>query len=499
MSYPKALAAIGAGVLVTLSLAPFHFLPAALLAPALLFWLLRSADCKHAALIGWCFGAGLFGSGASWVYVSIHVFGHTSVPLATLLTALFCGGLAICSAITWALYACLNRSPSHAVLLFAAMWLLGEWLRSWLLTGFPWVFLGYSQTESLLGAYAPLFGVYGIGFLLSASGAWLANALAAYRAGNQALQPLLGGVLLLAWLAALPLQQVEWTQPDAEPKQVALVQANISQHQKWSPDFLRPTLALYEDLSEPYWPSHDLIIWPEAALPLPLTSAGPFLSRIAQNASQTGGALVTGIPSTDANTGRAFNSAVAVGNASGLYNKQRLVPFGEYVPFGSVLGDLMKVFALPLPDMAAGSKQQEPLAIDNWHSQPLICYEIVYPGITARAARDSDVLITLSNDTWFGRSIGPLQHLQMAQMRALETGRYVLRSTGSGVSAIIAPDGSLIAQSDQFQQQVLTGSFHLTAGETPWMRWGSTGIPTVALVYVIICALLRGRNRRSQQ
>ena len=251
-----------------------------------------------------------------------------------------------------------------------------------------------------------------------------------------------------------------------------MVQANISQHDKWRREYRQPTLTLYKNLSEPYWESSDLIIWPEAAIPIYYQQANTFLDQMDVLAKQYQSALLTGIPSRDTHSNNSHNSIVAAGNASGVYHKQNLVPFGEYIPFGDLLGNVLAFFKLPLSTMQAGNTQQAPLTIQQFESKPLICYEIVYPGLAAKAAAVSDVLITVSNDSWFGGSIGPLQHLQMAQMRAIENGRYVLRSTGSGVSAIINAKGLITVRSEQFKQTVLSGDFKLMKQNTPWTLWG---------------------------
>ena len=489
---------IAAGALVTLSLAPFHILPAAPLAAGLLYWVLQQARASHFAL-GWCFGAGLFGSGASWVFVSIHEFGYTSVPLALVLTALFCAGLALCSAITWGLYGWIKRSsqpsPFNRLLLFACLWLLGEWLRSWLLTGFPWLFVGYSQTEAWLAPWAPLIGVYGISFILALSGACLAQLLMAYRAQSTPApairQHRVAAALAAAlWLLAPLLASIEWTESYGEPQRAALVQANISQHDKWRPEQLATTLALYQQLSDKHWASSDVLIWPEAAIPRFYQQLNPFFDSVEQRASDSDTALLTGVPTRSTHGDEVHNSMIALGHAEGLYHKQRLVPFGEYVPFYSVLGGLLAFFELPVSTMHSGDSNQAALRIHQYQSRPLICYEVVYPGLAARTAQHSDVLVTVSNDAWFGRSVGPIQHLQMAQMRALETGRYLLRGTGSGVSAIIDANGKILQRSELFEQQVVTGKFRLMSGQTPWMQLGYWLVPLLAVFQVFFIAIV---------
>ena len=484
----RSFCALISGALITLSLAPFAFWPLAIIATAILFVVLQQQSIKRSFWLGWFFGLGLFGTGASWVYVSIHEFGYTSIYLAAFLTFLFCGGLAFCCAITWALYAWLlkkntvvfNSSPSittamqsvtsQQLILFAAVWVCGEWMRSWLLTGFPWLFIGYSQTESLLAGWAPIVGVYGVSFIICISGAVISHLLF-LRQGFHTHRTLLTAVAL-CWFIAIPLKYVQWTLPAGEPQQVSMVQANISQHDKWRREYRQPTLTLYKNLSEPYWESSDLIIWPEAAIPMYYQYANDFLDQMDVLAAKHQSALLTGIPSRDTHSDNSYNSIITIGNGDGVYHKQNLVPFGEYIPFANLLGNVLAFFELPASTMHAGNTDQAALTIQQWQSKPLICYEIVYPGLTAKAAGVSDVLITVSNDSWFGASIGPLQHLQMAQMRALENGRYVLRSTGSGVSTIINPAGQIVARSEQFEQTVLTGEFKLMQQNTPWTRYG---------------------------
>ena len=484
----RSFCALISGALITLSLAPFAFWPLAIIATAILFVVLQQQSIKRSFWLGWFFGLGLFGTGASWVYVSIHEFGYTSIYLAAFLTFLFCGGLAFCCAITWALYAWLlkkntvvfNSSPSittamqsvtsQQLILFAAVWVCGEWMRSWLLTGFPWLFIGYSQTESVLAGWAPIVGVYGVSFIICISGAVISHLLF-LRQGFHTHRTLLTAVAL-CWFIAIPLKYVQWTLPAGEPQQVSMVQANISQHDKWRREYRQPTLTLYKNLSEPYWESSDLIIWPEAAIPMYYQYANDFLDQMDVLAAKHQSALLTGIPSRDTHSDNSYNSIITIGNGNGVYHKQNLVPFGEYIPFANLLGNVLAFFELPASTMHAGNTDQAALTIQQWQSKPLICYEIVYPGLTAKAAGVSDVLITVSNDSWFGASIGPLQHLQMAQMRALENGRYVLRSTGSGVSTIINPAGQIVARSEQFEQTVLTGEFKLMQQNTPWTRYG---------------------------
>ncbi len=486
-----------AGALLTLSLEPFGWWPLALVSSAILFFCIEAGNVKQVFSRCLFYSLGLFGSGASWVYVSIHDFGYTSVALAASLTFLFCFFIALVNALAWLCYPLVIRggraSGITRILAFAATGLLTEQLRSWLFTGFPWLYAGYSQTESLLAGWAPIAGVYGISFILYLSGAVLAGIyrLTWNQPGQANIRKSQYGFLILAalpWLAGPALKSIEWTTVAEKPLSASIIQANISQHDKWRPQMLGPSLDIYRQMSKNEWREGNLVLWPEAAIPLEYHRARAFLQQAGALATRNNASLVTGIPYREQSDAMpVFNSVVALGNGSGLYHKQRLVPYGEYVPLEAIASTILSIFELPLSSMSAGDADQAALRIGQWQSRPLICYEIVYPGLAAEAAQTSDALITVSNDSWFGASIGPLQHLQMAQMRALENGRYLLRATGNGVSAIVNHKGRLVAKSEQFEREVLRGQFFLASGTTPW---SAAGYRLVHLLAPLLLALI---------
>lgn len=492
-----------AGAGVTLSLQPFHLWPLAIASAGILYWLLIAKPLKQSYLIALAFNAGLFLSGASWVYVSIHEFGYASPLLASLLTILFCGGIAAINAASLCCFALIpaNRQKQLiGIMCFASIATASESIRAWVLTGFPWLNIGYSQTDAPLSGYAPIFGVYGISFLIYLLGALCVDICGNRQASLYRIGKTQGrGIALVTTivLGGLALQQVSWTTISDRPQRVAMIQANISQHQKWQPSQLQPTLALYQKMSEDYWQTNDLIIWPEAAIPAFYQQVSPYFQQLNLLAVQQGSALLSGIPTIGNEQYQRRpprNSVIAVGNASGVYHKEHLVPFGEYVPLENIFGKLMAFFELPMSGMQAGEADQEPLFIHDWRSRPLICYEIVYPTLTAKAAAVSDVLITVSNDSWFGKSLGPIQHLQMAQMRALENGKYLLRSTGNGISAIINQQGKIVSRSEQFSREVITGEFFLSSGSTPWTQFGYWLIHGLYLSPIIACAMFSLRK-----
>lgn len=487
-----ALAVIG-GALQTLALAPWGWWPLGLLGLGLFALLLFKASRRRTAFIAFLFGLGLYGTGTSWVFISIHQFGGAAPWLATLLTAVF----VLCMALVFTLpFLLLCRLLGHGrlgiMLVFPACYLLGEWLRTWLLTGFPWMYIGYGHLTTPLGNWAPLVGVLGVGYITAFTAAVAASWCFLMRPGANLIMASL--LVVLCWGVGVKLGAVEWTRVNTEqPISVAMIQPNVPQEVKWSPEFAQPTLALLEELSEPLW-GHDWLIWPEAAIPLVYHNALPFLQKMDQRASETDTGLITGIIYDDQDN-QFYNSLAGFGAASGLYHKRRLVPFGEYVPLESWLRGLITFFDLPTSYINVGPEGQRGLLAQKVSIAPSICYEVVYPILVAEAARQANVLLTVSNDAWFADSIGPLQHLQMAQMRALETGRYLVRSTNNGVSAIVDHRGRLVERSEQFVATTLSGVVYPAYGHTPFMRAGHWPVLLLALASVL--GVLAARRRFS--
>ncbi len=458
-----------AGALLTLSFAPFGLWPAGIAGCAVFGYVLCTCSTGTAFFRGWLFGLGLFGTGASWVYVSIHVYGRADIALAALLTALFCGGLALLPALFAGLYVGWVRGlPGGMLIGFPALWVLFEWLRSWLLTGFPWLYLGYAHIDTWIAGWAPIAGVYGLSFLTALSASCL---FLAWRSRRPASVVTYAGIVVTVWVGGLALRPIEWVVPASEaPLSVALYQANIPQERKWDRRYYESILKRYERAVRPML-GHDIVLWPESAIPRIYDAARDFLDPIARRASLADSTLITGVPSRN-DAGAFRNSIVALGQGEGIYHKQRLVPFGEYVPLEQWLRGLIAFFDMPMSNFSSGPPDQPPLRAGSHRIAPYICYEIVYPGLVARAARQAEILVTVSNDTWFGASIGPLQHLQMARMRALENGRYLLRGTNNGVSAIIDHRGKITAESEQFVETTVNGTAEAMLGHTPFTSLG---------------------------
>ncbi|MCW8194947.1 apolipoprotein N-acyltransferase [Proteobacteria bacterium 005FR1] len=479
------LLALLAGALLPLSFAPYDLWPVALLSLVAFSIVLDGSSGKQAFWRSWFFGVGMYGTGASWVFVSIYQFGNVAPPLAVLMTGLFVVLLASIFALPFIVIGrWFSHRPAGILLGLPAVWVFGEWLRSWLFTGFPWLYLGYGHLESWLAGWAPVAGVMGVSLVV----AFTASAIAfvflgrsSFARGRKWLTGLPVVFALAIWLGGYGLKSVQWTRPYLEPVKVGIVQGNIPQERKWDRDFLRPTLERYFSMSEDLW-DNDWVIWPEAAIPLLYHQALPFIDQLQDKALDHEAALITGVLYDRQDRLAYYNSIIAIGLGAGIYHKQRLVPFGDYVPLREYFGPILSIFDLPMSVLEPGPDTQRDLQVAEALIAPSICYEVAYPDTVAENAAESSILITISNDAWFGASIGPLQHMQIAQMRALETGRYLIRATNNGVSALVNSKGEIIGKTAQFVQATLEGEVELRQGLTPFMRWGSEPVLFLSLL-----------------
>ena len=489
------LLALFAGALLTLSFAPFNAWPLSLACPAVLAWLIQRR--AHSGFtLALLFGLGLFGSGSSWVYVSIHDFGYTAAPLALLLTGIFVSALALVFALPFYALSRFFHSAKQRLLAFPLIWVLGEWSRSWFLTGFPWLFVGYAHTDTTLAGWAPVWGVYGLSLATVYAGIALLVLLRALYARElrraAAMATAIGGLFLSGML----LQQYEWTQPQGKTIDIALVQPNIPLAKKWSPSHIDE---IYEQLGQLHDASAeaDLVVWPEAALPELFNEATVFIDQMDELSTRRQQALITGILYDDLEQYKFYNAIMGLGLAQGLYFKQRLVPFGEYVPLEHWLRGIIAFFDLPNSVIHKGPKGQAPLhATLNGSTFSLsssICYEVVYPDLVAANLADAELMITISNDAWFGRSIGPLQHFQMARMRAMENGRPMLRATNTGLSGIISHTGDIVEQGEPFLATVVKGEIAVRSGNTPFAIWQSYPV-VLACLFFLTLLYYRSRN-----
>ncbi len=471
----KYVLALVAGALLPLSLAPFGLWPVGMVSIALWFYLLQRHPQNWAGL-GWVFGVGKYGVGVSWVYVSIHVYGNAPPALAGALVVVFVAGLSLFSLGNALAFARL-RTGNLAVdgLVFACVFVAFEWVLTWALTGFPWLYPAYGHIRTPLGAYAPVGGVLLVSLALALSSSFAAVAVVSTRRA----WPI--ALSVIPWLLGAALLAVDWVSA-GEQRSVALVQGNIDQAIKWRPESRGPIVRTYRALSEPLW-GVDTLVWPEAAITLMAHDADAVLGELDRRGKSHGTSLVLGLPAVERMPGGEIvfrNTAVALGDGGGRYVKRRLVPFGEYVPLEDLLRGLIGFFDLPMSHAAPGDWRQPLLRLGEDHAAMAICYEIVYPDLVRNQLATPDVLMTLSNDSWFGTSIGPLQHLQMAQMRALENGRWLLRATNNGVTAIVDHHGRVVDRLPQFQAGALQGRYRIMDGDTPFVRLGH--LPVLLLI-----------------
>ncbi|WP_245621704.1 apolipoprotein N-acyltransferase [Sedimenticola selenatireducens] len=488
-------AAFAAGALSVLAFAPFSLYPLALAGPLLLLWLWRDATPRFGFQSGWAYGLGLLGFGVFWLHISIDQFGNMGTAAAMAITLLFVLAIALYYGLVGWLTARLWQAGMGGWWLFGlvpSLWVLGEWLRGWILTGFPWLLLGYSQIDSPLAGYAALFGVYGVSWLLLLSAVLLFRLLSPAVTGRL----WLACGLALLWGGGLLLSLVTWTEPAGPPLKVSMIQGNIAQEAKWRRDSLRPTLDLYTGLTRENWQSN-LIIWPETAVPAFAHQVEELLLRpLTEEALANQSALLIGIPMWDVESGAYYNSMISLGQERGSYAKRHLVPFGEFMPLKAWLRPLIDWLQIPMSDFTAGDSTRPLLRVAGYWAGISICYEDAFGEEVIEALPQAAFLVNASNDAWFGDSLAPSQHLEIARMRALESGRYLLRSTNTGISALIDPKGKVRDFSPAFQRHVLSGEIIPMQGATPYVRIGNWGVVLFSCL-VVGGALFRfGRRRR---
>lgn len=496
------LLALATGALNVFTFAPFNLWPLQFATLALVLWLaLRAASTKRAALIGWAFGLGWIVASVHWLYISMHRYGGMPSWLAAIAVVVFglvVGGFAAL-ALAGTSWLQQRRSLSIAatsLLIFPSAWALTEWMRGWVLTGFPWVSSGYAHTTGPLAGFAPLVGVYGL--------AWIA----ALIAGALVLLPskkLTAGLIAAVLLGGAAVKHVQWTELNGQPISVRLLQGNVPQEMKFEPEQIERTLALYYDMISAA--PADLIATPETAIPMLSSYLPPdYLPLLSHFAQQSKSHLVLGIPMSDG-PGNYANSVLGLAPQVApfyRYDKHHLVPFGEFIPFGARW--FVNMMQIPLGDFTSGKVVQIPFAVNGQWIMPNICYEDLFgEEIAAQLAASTysgtpqaTILLNVSNIGWFGDSIALPQHLQISQMRALETGRPMLRATNTGVTAVINPKGEVVAQLPPFQRGALSASVQGYKGLTPYSRFGNAIIVIWAILILGAAWLLsRGKDGKS--
>ncbi|WP_166422851.1 apolipoprotein N-acyltransferase [Paraglaciecola sp. 20A4] len=484
------------GASLTLSYAPFSYWAVMPIALTGYLCILYKARVDQAAKLGFIFGLGWFGAGISWVHVSIADFGGLPLAGSLGLMLLLCSYLSLYPML-FSKLAKRYLSPNLWGLALPFLWLLSEWARGIVLTGFPWLSIGYSQMNSPLSGWLPVIGEFGVSALLmslcAASAIWLMH--------KRYLAPIiLCGSL---YLSGGVLNTYKWVVPTGEPVKIAMVQGNIAQEIRWAPEQDWPTMKKYLELTEAHW-DNQVIIWPEAAIPQLEPIAVDYLTQLDEEAAKHRTGILTGIVNYNFETRQAYNSIIGVGlknkadskghyqyPQSNRFDKHHLLPVGEYIPLEDWLRGLAPIFDLPMSSFTRGDYQQANLVSNGFYFAPALCFEIVFPNqIRENLYAATDFIITVSNDAWFGHSHGPAQHLEIAQVRAKEFGLPVLRATNNGITAFIDASGAIQSRLPQFETAVLSDKIQRVSGTTPYRYFGNLTAWLVTVLGLIIAIRL---------
>ncbi|HEV2269052.1 MAG TPA: apolipoprotein N-acyltransferase [Steroidobacteraceae bacterium] len=485
--------AFGVGALLACAFAPLQWWPLAILCPAVLMWLWEEAPPRDAAWTGFWFGFGTFLAGTYWVYVSVHDLGKAPVWLTIAVMFGLIGIMALYNGIIGYVVArwLPRQGPWRWLIGMPAVWLLVEWWRGWFLSGFSWLSLGYSQTDTWLAPLAAVLGVYGVSLVLLLS----AGALVALVRGTARVRWGAALILIAPWIAGALLGPVQWTHPSGPPVSVAVIQADIPQSEKWQDAYEDQILARYRKMTESALGTK-LIVWPEAALPEPANNLLPYIALIDRETQARGSSLVLGTVRASEDGQRYYDSILALGKQASWYAKDHLVPFAEFFPVPHFVRTWLRLMSLPYDSFDRGGTNQSPLPVAGLQLGATVCYEVGYGSYMLRMLPKADALVNVTNDAWFGHSTARYEQFQMARMRALEEGRSMIVATNDGISAVIGPQGKVLASAPPYEPYVLRSSVTPRAGLTPFARVGNWLIVCLAALGfagALLLAALRGR------
>jgi apolipoprotein N-acyltransferase len=479
-----------AGAASVLGFAPFYAWPVPIVALALLFhaWQ-RSGSPLQAALSGFVFGLGLFLAGVSWVFVSLHYFGSMPLVFAAIATFLFCVYLALFPALAgWAVARFTPAGSGERLLFAAAAFVLLEWVRGRLFSGFPWLTFGTSQAPaSPLVGFAPIVGGYGTSLAMAACAAMLVAMIGARTSRRL----VLAAAIALLFVAGAAARWASWTAPAGPPVSIALLQGNVPQQIKWQEEIRTRTLLAYREMI--FAARANVVVIPETALPAFLDQLPvDYMDSIREHAKREGKEVLLGTVEREPRAGgeEYFNSLVRITGAGGSYRKRHLVPFGEFIPAG--FRWVLAILHIPMSDFSRGSATQPPLEAAGVRFGVAICYEDIFGEEVIDALPAAQVLVNVSNDAWFGESWAAEQHLQSSQMRAIESGRWMVRSTNTGASAAIDPKGRVVSRLPPFTAGTLVEQVVPHDGATPYARWGNG--PALALAFLMALGARRRRG-----
>ncbi|OOF59658.1 apolipoprotein N-acyltransferase [Rodentibacter myodis] len=492
------------GIVGVFAFSPFDYWGLAFVSIIGLLYVAKTSK-KSTALLGTFFWSmGFFCFGVSWLNVSIHQFGGASLGVSYLLVGLLSAYLTLYPMLFTYL---VQRFQVQSAVIFAVIWTFTEFLRGWVFTGFPWLQFGYTQIDSPFSGIAPIFGVTGLTFFVVWAGAAIFNGIfALFKTKNSKL--VLANLLMLIVVSGLGIASSHLhfvKNREDKAISITLLQGNIEQNLKWDPDYLYSTLDIYQKLITQNLGKTDLIILPESALPTLENVITPFFESLDRVAKENHTEMMVGTVYQDTKSGKLLNSIVTAGNpdfpyqlnTENRYSKHHLVPFGEYVPLENLLRPLNSVFNLPMSAFQSGDAIQPSLLAKNRAFSPAICYEIIFgEQVRENLKKETDYLLTISNDAWFGDSIGPWQHLQMARMRALELGKPLVRATNTGITVFIDEKGQILAQAPQFVETTLMYKIAPTEGQTPYSVLGNMPLYGLSLLFLFLHGMMVFVQRR---
>jgi apolipoprotein N-acyltransferase len=488
------------GAAVSLAFAPFGWWPLGILGTAYLFALWHDASPRRAAAAGFLFTAGTFLAGTYWLYHSVYEIGHAPIALTIFVIVAIAGVMGGYTALVGYVltrWVRVQGALRWLVVLPAAIAVL-EWFRGWFLSGFPWLALGYTQTDAPLAGFAPIVGVYGVSFTVTLT----AGALVALLFGSSRTRIAAASTGVALWILGFALWDHEWTRPHGQPVTVAIVQGAVPQELKWDQAQFEATLELYRNLTASHLGA-GIIVWPESALAAPVEMLGGFLGPQWDAAKRSGSTLVLGQLRRDPRRDVYYNAVLALGDGPQWYAKRRLVPLAEFFPVPEFIRNWLQGMDLPYSGFEAGGDSQPALDAAGQKLGVTICYEDAYASDQLAVLKDATLLVNVTNDAWFGDSTAAHQHLQISRMRALEAGRTMLRAANDGISAIIGPDGRVTSTLPRFQPGVLTGSVQPRVGLTPYARFGNWSVIAFSLAVLLgsLALSLRAalRSRRGTQ
>lgn len=484
------------GALTVFSFAPFEIYYLVFVCLGILFYLWQDASARFSALLGFVFGLGMFCAGVSWVYISLSTYGGMPLWMGSIAVLGFASVVSIGIAGAAYFSACLipaGGSPRLALIPFC--WVLGEWFKSWFLSGFAWLDMGYTQTPSPLFALAPIGGVYFISLAVTALSACLVCTILMTKKWKPAVFAL--GIVAVSFFA----DQIQWSTPIGEPIKVGIAQGNVPIDRKWQLQYRDGVIDKLVRLNQTINAEQvaDLIVWPETALPLVLQQTdAEFWNSLIKDKS----ALLTGVVDSpvaqDSSAEALYNAAVLYcsPDQQQIYRKRHLVPFGEYLPLRFLFDWVLEYLQLPMSDFSSWQGQQTLSCGDRFSLGLSICYEDAFAAEVRAYSGDANVLVNISEDAWFGDSFAPHQRLQMGQMRARELAKPMVRSANSGPSAFLDERGRVLAQTAQFEVATLVQTVQPQAGDTIFQRFGNWVVYLSGFVLLLL-SVKRLKSRRA--